>query len=410
MTKNVIYQRTGLQMKTNTFSDSIAAIVILFLFNPLGGIIVAALCACFYKNDNCIKLLMILAMMYLSAMNTTKVPENDMYRYLAMFENVPYNGYYGTLISFNHSAAAVKDAAYGTLVYILYYLTFGNQYLFIFIVSFLGYWFMFMAIFKFGKESKLPNYMIVTQILILSFFTQYFSMTFHLVRQVLATSVFFYALTFRVSSVKKYLAWCFLSASIHSSIVLVIAFSLLPMMTRRLKSIEIGALALFAAFSVFIISSFAEFLLDTVEFEDSMEYTLNRAANMEGAEDSTKGLQLLGIILTLVSMALCLIERNMKKKMIFPIVVNMGLAMSFMTFGLSASPLLQYRFFFYMYSFLPFIYLIIVRKAKGFAKPLCFITVALLIFRFYITYDKVFEYVPVEEALLNPYPLLIKLI
>ena len=392
------------------FNDTtIFFIGVLFLLNPLGGIIAAALSACTYKNTNSIKLLMFLAMMYMCALNTTKVPENDMIRYLAMFENVPYNGFYGTLISFNHSAAAVKDAAYGTLVYLLYYMTFGNQQLFIFIVSFIGYWFMFMAIFKFGKEYKLPSYMIVTQILILSFFTQYFSMTFHLVRQVLAASIFFYALTFRNSSFKKYLFWCFLAIATHSSVALIVAFSLVPMMKRRLKSVEIGFLTLFAAFSVVILSTFAIFLLDTVEMEESLEYSVNRVANMEGAEDSTKGLQLIGFVLTIITMILCIIEREMGKKMIYPIIINMALVISFMTFGLSNSPLLQYRFFFYIYSFLPFIYLIVVRRFVGFSKLICFITVVFLIVRFYMSLNNVFEYVSVEEALTNPYPLLIKL-
>ena len=411
MTRGALYQKSGNLMKTQPFSSNIIiAIAILFLFNPLGGIIVAALCACSYKNDNSIKLLMVLAMMYLCAMNTTKVEENDMIRYIAHFEDVPYNGYLGTLVAFNHSAAGgVKDAAYGTLVYVLYYLTYGNQYLFIFIVSFLGYWLMFMAIYKFGKEYKLPNYIIVTQVLILSFFTQYFSMTFHLVRQVLAACFFFYALTFKETSFKKYILWCILAIATHSSVAFIVAFSFVPMMKRRLKLKEVGALALFAAFSVVLLSSFAIFVLDTVELEESLEYSLDRVANMEGAEDSTKGLQLVGFVLTAISIVLCLYEREMGKKMIYPIIINLTLLISFMTFGLSNSPLLQYRFFFYIYSFLPFVYITFVRRCKGMAKPICFVTVLFLVIRFYLTYDKVFEYAPIDEVLTNPYPLLIKL-
>ena len=386
------------------------AFVALFLINPLGGIIAASLYACQSKNSNSIKLLMVLCMMYLCALNTTKVPENDMVRYLMMFDYVPINGFLGTLVSFNHSAAGgVKDAAYGILVYVLYYLTFGNQYLFIFIVSFLGYWLMFMAIYKFGKEYKLPNYLIVTQVLILSFFTQYFSMTFHLIRQVLAACIFFYALTFKGTSFKKYLLLCILAIATHSSVAFIVIFSFVPMMNRRLKYTEIGALAMFAAFSVVILSSFAIFVLDAVELEGSLQYSVDRVAKMEGAQDSTKGLQLVGFILTIISILLCLLERDMGKKMIYPILINLALMMSFMTFGLSKSPLLQYRFFFYMYSFLPFIYITIARRYINFAKPICLVTVVFLIVRFYLTYNKVFEYAPVEQVLLNPYPILVNL-
>lgn len=387
----------------------IVAFVVLFLINPLGGIIATSFYACLKKNSNGIKLLMILCMMYLCALNTTKVEENDMIRYIAHFEDVPYNGYLGTLVAFNHSAAGgVKDAAYGTLVFLSYYLTAGNQSLFIFIVTFLGYWLMFMTIYKFGKEYKLPNYMIVTQVLVLSFFTQYFSMTFHLIRQVLGACIFFYALTFKETSFKKYLLLCILAIATHSSVAFIVAFSFVPMMKRRLKLKEIGALAIFAAFSVIILSSFAIFVLDTVELEGSLEYSLGRVAQMEGAEDSTKGLQIIGVILTLISLVLCMLEREMGKKMLYPIIINLALLMSFMIFGLTTSPLLQYRFFFYMYSFLPFIYITLVRRYKGMAKPICFVTIVFLIVRFYLTYDKVFEYAPIDEAILNPYPLLIK--
>ena len=392
-------------------SFPIVLFVVIFILNPLAGILCASIYACDKNNNIGIIILTGLLMLYLSALNTTKVPENDMIRYLDMFYNVPTNGFWGTLSSFNHSAGGgVKDAAYGIFVYVLYYVTFGNQYLFIFIVTSIGYLFMFLTIFKFSKEYKFPNYLIVTQVLILSFFTQYFGLTFHLVRQVLASTIFFYALTFRNNSIKKYLFWSLLAAATHSSVVLLIAFSFIPYMQRRLRIAEIGALALFAAFSVAIISTFAEFVLDTVELEGSMEYTLNRAANMEGAQDSTAGFQLMGLIFTIATMALCFWERTMGSKMMYPIVINMGFVVTFMTLGLSASPLLQYRFFFYIYSFLPFIFPIFCRKIPGLEKPICLTTVIFLIIRFYATLNHVFEYVPpVEDALLLPYPLLIKL-
>ena len=396
-------------MKKSSVKGDMLMMVIIFLINPLLGIIVTALYAWGKNKTDYLKALMVLLMLYLCALNTTKVPVSDMIKYLSMYENVPRAGYFGTLISFNHSAAAVKDIAYGTLVYMLYYLTFGNKYLFIFIVSFLGYWFMFMSIYKFGKENKLPDYMIVTQVLILSFFTQYFSMTFHLVRQVLAAAIFFYALTFRNTSFKKYLIWCIIAIATHSSVALLVAFSFVPMMKRKLKMMEIVSLVLFAAFSVVIMSSFARFLLNTVSMDQSLGYSINRVATMEGSEDRTGKLQMVGFVLTAVTILLFFVEWKKRNDMLYPIVVNMAFIISLMTLGMSSSPFLQKRFFFYIYSFLPFVYLILVRRFKGSAKTICFITIVILIFRFYLSLNNVFKYVPVGDALIYPYPLLIKL-
>ncbi len=381
---------------------------VLFLINPLISILLTAYFAYTYKSEKFIKVLMIFSMLYLCALNTTKVPENDMMRYLESYQRVPRFSLEGFLMR----SGLMKEVAYQTLVYILYYVTIGNQYLFIFVVSFLGYWFMFMSIFKFGKEYNLPIYIIVTEVLFLSFFLQYFSLTFHLIRQVLATSVFIYALTFRNTSFWRYLLFCFFAILFHSAVGILVFLSIIPIMKRRLKMKEIGLFIVFAAFCIIILTTFASYALFILESEESnqMTYALSRVAGMEGAHDSTTfGLGRLSISLSIIMIILCMIERNKKKAMYYPVVVNVCLVMSFMILGLSASPLVQLRFFFFVYSFLPLLFPIFLREKINISKAICFVTIVVLIVLFYARLNHVFEYVSEEEALLLPYPSLIKL-
>lgn len=384
---------------------AIIFIFLLFLINPICGILLATLFACRDRDEGFVKALIFLNILYVCALNTTKVPENDMIRYLLHYEYVPINGYKETLMW----TGRLRDVLYSSLVYLLYYVTFGNQYLFIFLITFAEYWFMSMAIFKFGKEYHLPKYLIITELLILFFFTQYFGLTFHLVRQVLATCIFFYALTFRSISFRKFLLWSIVSLGIHSSIGVLVVMSILPMMKRRLRLIEIGYLVLFAAFFVVIASTFAAFLLDNFEVEGSIEYTLSRAAGMEGAADNTAGMQLTGLVFSVITLILCLIEWGEKSDMKYPIVINLALATALMVIGLTSSPLIQYRFYFFLYSFFPLLIPLFLRKKIELSKMFCFAMVAFLMVLFYVRLNHVFQFAPVEQALFSPYPFLIKL-
>lgn len=380
-------------------------VALVFIINPLLGIFLASLIAIGNKSIDGVKPLMVFAILYLCALNTTKVPESDMVRYLQQYELVPSVGYWETVMW----AGTVKDILYSTLVYLLYYATFGNHYFFIIVITFIEYWFIFMAIYKFGKEYNLPKYIIVVEVLILSFFVQFFSLTLHLIRQMLATCIFFYALTFRNTSIKKFWLFSIVAMGFHSSVGVLVLLSVIPATKRRLKSFEIGYLILFALFFVVILSFFAHFILGSFDVGGSVEYTLSRAANMEGAQDNTAGMSRIGLVFSIATIILCMIERGEKKEMKYPVIVNIAFVMAFIVVGLSASPLIQYRFFFFLYSFFPLLLPLFMRKNEIVSKTICIMAVALMMVWFYARLNHVFEYAPVEEALLYPYPMLIQL-
>lgn len=380
-----------------------------FFINPILGIILASAAAASKNNTVAIKPLVIFLVLYLSALNTTKVHDSDMFDYIDMFNRVPLNGYKGTL-GFLSIDDSPKDIVYSTLVYILYYVLFGNQYLFIFAISCLTFLFAFLSVYRFNRSYGTPNYLIVAELLTLAFFTQYFSLSFHLVRQELATSVFFFALSYKNQSLWKFIIWSSVSIMVHSSLAIIILLGFIPFMNRQLYLKEIAVLVAFAISFMFVFSFLGDFVLSRVSLSGEALTNVNRMANMEGAHDATDGSGTEVIIVASILMGvLSFFDIIRRRKMIYPIVVNLCFVWSVLILSLSASPILQYRFFFIEYTFLPFIFYLPFKGHNLIRKPVCLLVVSFLFVRFFMLLNGVFHYTSVHEALLDPFFMLIKL-
>ena len=132
-------------------------------------------------------------------------------------------------------------------------------------------------------------------------------------------------------------------------------------------------------------------------------------AEMEGARDVTEGNDFITNAISIMIALITIYDITRKKKMIYPIVVNLGFVWSLLIISLAPSPILQYRFFFIEYSFLPFLLFLPFKANKTFLRLSTTVVVVFLIVYFYATLNKVFHYVPEIEAILDPFPILIKL-
>lgn len=118
---------------------------------------------------------------------------------------------------------------------------------------------------------------------------------------------------------------------------------------------------------------------------------------------------MLGIVFPILFIILCFMESQRNEKMAYPIVINLGLIIAMLILSLSVSPLIQNRFFFFLYSILPFLFPLLMRRNVGLSKIICVTTSIFLVVRFFMTYDHFIKYVPADEALLYPFFLLIKI-
>lgn len=382
---------------------------IVFLINPLVGILIATFRSIYSSQSQPIVLVLVLTAIYLSALNTTKMPVSDMAVYLDMFQKVPQNGFQKTL-SYLSTLGDSKDVAYSSIVYLSYYLFEGNQYVFIFIISFVSFTLAFLSIYKFGIDNEEQNYLVIAKIFTLAFFTQYFSLSFHLVRQELATSIFFFALTFKADSLGKYLMGCIIAVLVHSSILVIVLLSLIPFMNRILKIREIMYLVLFSTSFIIVFSSISSFLLLRWSMSGELLKNVMRLSEMQGMQDASNvmGANII-ILFSLFLGILSLMEILRKQETMYNIITNLCFVWSILILSLAASPLLQYRFFFIEYTFLPFMLYMPLYSKSTLLPYLCFCVVSFLIIRFFMTFNNVFQYTPLEGALLDPLFMLMKL-
>lgn len=395
--------------RNEELQKNLLLIGVIFLVNPLCGIILSAIFVANRKNYDLLYFLIVLLILYLGAINTTKVPENDMLDYLGQFNNVPRSGFWKNL-SFLYNGVYIKDPGYGVLVYVLHYLTFGNQKLFIFIITALTYGFTMIALLRVGKEYKLPIYIVVSEILFIAFFSQFFNLSMQLVRQQLATSVFMFALSVKIKSFKTYIISCAAALSIHSSMTMPILLSLIPYLQKKMSFKKIVISSLIAS-SFFILMTTIASNLVGASFLGKGELAVNmtRLSAAEGTRDASDDMsKIFTTFIPLILMAISLREM-WRKEVVSPYITNMCFMWSVIILSLHFSPFLQYRYFFMLYSFLPFVVFLLFRQYMSWGKPICSIIVAINIIRYFYTLNSTFQFISTDEAIMMPYFYLIQL-
>lgn len=295
------------------------------------------------------------------------------------------------------------------MVYFLYYATFGHASIFVAILSFLIYFFLLISFFEYGRRNSLQMYVLVSGVLTISFFTQYFSLTAHLIRQLLATSIMMYAIVWRDISLKRYILWCVVAFNIHNSMALLILLSAVPFFVRWLTKKQ---LILFCGISFGATLSFmivASFILERLTGQGDIVSTLSRASSAVGQSDGNEA-NMLAIMIVTIPMLLMSIYAIIKKRILeCPIYFNICLAISIFVLNLSFAPLIQYRIFYVLYSFIPFVLFPPLRHDSELTKRICFIIPLFFIFLFYFFLERgAFTYCTTLEALLLPYPSLLQ--
>lgn len=395
--------------KTLSPLQNILIIFALFCVSPLLGISLGILYA--IKNDsyNGSLPLILMICLYLGALNSTKVVESDLAEYVSMFENVPNRGYLQTL-SFLTDDNRIHEVVYGTLVYLLYYVTFGSTGLFVAILSFIIYFFLLISFWGYGRRTSTPYCALVAGILTISFFSQYFSLSAHLIRQLMATSIMMYAILWRDVSFKRYAIWCIVAFNIHNSMALLILLSAVPFFVRWLSKKQLmlfGGIAFGITLSFMIVASF---ILERFSGDGDVVSTLSRASSAVGQSDGNEA-NMLAIMIVTIPMMVISIYAILKKTIEgSPIYYNMCFAISIFVLNLSFAPLIQYRVFYVLYSFIPFVLFTTFDHNSGLTKRIYFsIPLFLFLLFFYSLGRGAFEYCTTQEALLLPYPLLLKL-
>lgn len=346
---------------------------------------------------------------WLGCANMTKFPTGDLPGYIHQFNLVPELGFYRTI--FEAWGGTGKEPLYSFFTYIGYYLCLGKASIYFGMLVFIMYFLLFISTYKLFQRINASKFELLCGIFSLAFFTQYFVLTSHLIRQMLAMSVVIYAIVDRV--VYGRYNWICLIGSIliHTSSLLLVLLSFLPWVYQRLSVSR--AIILSICFIPFIIFNVQiGYILGGHNLPiETIQYAIERYGSNEGdglnngLNISTSLILMVFIPLLIVICRLMWILRKEKKHPIYPIVTLCLILMLFVLL-FSQNPLIQYRFFYYSYTFIPLLLpLMFYRSNQNYDKIYCFVVSFFFISRFFLIHNTSgMQFAPMSVLCTMPIP------
>ena len=392
----------------NKIANPLIQNLLIMLINPLIAVIVSAINALKSNRHASILIFAIIVALYASVINITKVPVSDQVNYLEQFNNVDKVGFIQTLMY--GGAGSIKEPIYGIYVYVTHYLFLGNAKLFFLLTSFLSLFFHYIAMINIAKKYRYPNYIVITGIVVLTFFTPFYSLTLHVIRQILATGIAFYAISLKMldeGNYRKYLPWMIIAVLTHSTSILLVLLAFLPYINKEFKFKRLIGFVVVTAIFAFTFPKVSENLLGGSDNSNFMTYAMSRAQTAEGLSDNADGTNMSKSILYIVSIPLILSSLYSyckKRKDVSPIFTNLSIMMCIFVYSVSYSPLIQYRYFFVLYSFMLFTIPLIFKVSTSTSKSFCFALSIFIIIYFLSTYSKNYDYAKVPEIITSPFP------
>jgi len=244
----------------------------------------------------------------------------------------------------------------------------------------------------------IPKSALICGVLILTFFTQYFVMTLQIIRQMLAGGIVIYALVYR--AVERKNNWIFLAMAVlvHTSAAFIALLSLIPWvyswMNPKRIVIVLGCFIPIIAFNGIIGRVFGG-----STGINALDYGLSMYGNSGYSDGGTIAMSImLFIFIPLIAVSakiLCKYKHNMIEndseelksfETILPIVYICILLLIFVM-SFTKSPLIQYRFFYYSYSFIPLLLPVLFIKSPW-NKPYWTLFSTFFILRFFITHNQ----------------------
>lgn len=386
------------------------SLLLIMIINPVVSVILAIYKSLSSTEIKQIVLFAVILAIYASGINVTKIPVSDQEAYLEQFYRVRQVGFLQTL-EFGGNGS-IREPLYGIYVYVCNYLLFGNAKLFFFLTSFLSLFFHYMAMIRIGRKYYYEHYIVVAGILSLTFFTQFYGLTLHLIRQLLASGIIFYAISLKMedsSNYRRYLPYMIIAALTHSTAIFLILLSFLPKINEEFSFKNLLYYILFTAIFTYLFPIVSAFISGG-EDAGFATYAFSRAMNADGLSDSADGATMNRVILGIITIPLSFISLlcYFKNREYVPtIFVNICLIMCLFVWLVSYSPLIQYRYFFYLYSFILFVFPILFRPGTSESKFYCTFLSIFMVLRFFITLpSNAYRYGDVLDLLVDPFPLL----
>ena len=409
---------TNSKISFEQFAKCFLPVALIILINPFIGM-VTSLLLLYNTNDDWEEnfpqtlTFLIATAVWISLVNITKTISSDQIAYSMLFKQVPERGLYS--IVFKSWDGSGKDPLYSFITWLLYYTSGGNLKLFFFTLSMAIYMFHFMAAYKLFRSIGSTKGTLICGVIVLTFFTQYFVMTLHIIRQMLAAAVVIYAIVYRATE-GKYNWWFLVAASlIHTSAILLVVLSLIPwiyswMNLKKLVIVLVGFI-LFLLYYTIIGST-----LENSSDIEIIKYAGQKLGDQNLKDGITISMDILMIVFVPLGLSALLTINRIRKEILlnndykgdtikdFPLLSISYLAILLIIFVLSfsKSPLIQYRFFYYSYSFIPLLLPLLFKDRL--IKQVYQVCISLFfVIRFFMIHnDSTFKYAPASNFIIQP--------
>jgi len=352
-------------LKINLHSELIPYILIygiLFMLNPTIALLVSAITL--FSSQNPLKrqyyTFYILLACWIGVLNMTKQLFSDQIYYARIFVRADTSDFFNAIWNYRgKDFLTYKEIVFNIYSVFCNLLTNANPRAYFFILTVNIYLLHFLALHKVLFASERSKWEVLCAVILMAFFTPFFIQSIHAVRQILATSFVVYAIAYRAVSGKD--NWLFLIVAffIHNSTIFFILLAFIPYLYRKLDVRQsIMFLLIFGLFTVFYVQ--VGVLLDAMDIGVMSSVGRRLISAGSSAEDKLFSLRVFYIytIPTLIS-SFFILRREYRKENPLPIICfsYLSILTFFLIEGFSGAVTVQFRYMFYMYSFIPFVLL-----------------------------------------------------
>ncbi|WP_237134317.1 EpsG family protein [Pseudohongiella sp. O18] len=297
-----------------------------------------------------VDLTVLIASVAIALLNTTKVPESDLYNYLLFYEQA-------TSVSMDEylSARDYRDPFFHWLSFIIARVSNANHLIYVFVITFVVFLFFLKAVENIGRSSGLSASIVLILVIAAAFFGPSVSLSGHLLRQMLAGSLVCYFISTLDNTQPSKFNWVYLLLSVLTHISVFLFF---PILVARIyqgskysKYFNAGALLLFVSFSVFLFSSAGRTVLSDAAF---IGVLVARSSSLDGADIQALSLLSLLIIFATFMISVFIVLLKMKGKLTGPLpTIGSTLSLYLISFVLITYLLggneISSRYFFFVY-------------------------------------------------------------
>ncbi|WP_367279596.1 EpsG family protein [Ulvibacterium sp.] len=372
---------------------------LLFLISPVLGVLFAFL---HVLNAREVKtqevfFLIVLFSTLLGILNACKIPESDLEVYKLWYEDVAHYSFLDYLFYLG------KEPLFFLYNYLMYYLTFGFFELYLILNTAICYTIMGYALLKMHKAFKLPNEYFLIGLIFLFFFPNLFTLSAHINRQFLASSLLVLFIVDFVFYSKKRIALLLSTIFIHtSSAIYVLLFFLRKLNSNRWTIFLVSLIFIIVSYFLNQISRL--FSIQSIDNSNAINYGLSRIQNREGAiEFETLGILSYALCLFVVLVFYWLKQRWRSNNRAILLYISLFI-LTFITVNYFDTELAS-RFSFFMYFLFPislYFFLKLIELKKFWFDRKATVLFFLLIFGYWFTYKIIYgvwEYENIERVI-----------